>query len=133
MLNGKKVELPSGASLEISISPFEVAKELFQTSLEEVKKLNLDPNKEIDANFYKDLFCVGFSSKKIEACIKQCFEKCLYNGARITKDTFDPVEARQDYLLACFEVAQENIAPFMKPLYAKYQTILSQLTKSAQA
>lgn len=133
MVNGKEVKLPSGALLNIGVSTFEVAKAMYQVVLEEVRTTSLDPDKEIDANFFKDMACIGFSSKKIEACVWKCFEKCLYDGKRIDKDTFEPVEARQDYLLACYEVVQENVLPFMKPLYAKYQDILTLLKGSVQA
>lgn len=133
MSDSKKIKLPSGAELEIWISPFEVAKELYQTLLAEAKDLKLDPNAQVDVNLYKDIFCAGFSSKKVEACIKKCFEKCTYNGARIGTETFEPAEARQDFLLACFEVAQENVAPFMKPLYAKFQAIIELLRKNVRA
>lgn len=120
----KKVKLPSGAELEIGVSPFEVAKNLYQAVLEEVRVLKLDPAAEIDVNLFKDLYCAGFSSKKIEACVQKCFDKVLYNGLRVTPETWEPVEARQDYQEACWAVAQENIEPFTKSLYAKYQTIL---------
>lgn len=133
MIDGKKVQLPSGAELVIGVSDFEVAKDLYQAVLDEIKHLQLDPNAEIDSNLYKNLFCAGFSSKKIEACIYKCFEKCLYGGARITKATFEPVQAREDYMSICFEVVQENITPFMKNLYVKYQDILAQIQKNVQA
>jgi hypothetical protein len=133
MQENKKVTLPSGAELTIGISPFEVAKNLYQAILEEVRVLKLDPAAEIDVNLFKDLYCTGFSSKKIEACVTRCFEKVLYNGARVTAETWEPVEARQDYQEACWAVAQENIEPFTKSLYAKYQTILKGQQVSAQA
>ncbi len=130
--SSKKVKLPSGAELEIWVSPFEVSKALYQAMLDEVRGLKLDPKAEVDVNFFKDLFCAGFSSKKVEECLKECLKKATYNGARISSDTFEPVEARQDYMQVCFEVAQENVAPFTKSLYAKYQTIL-ELMKSVPA
>lgn len=130
MSDSKKIKLPSGAELEVWVSPFEKSKALYQALLEEVKEMKLDPNASVDVNFYKDLFCMGFSSKKVEACLSACFEKATYNGKRISSDTFEPVAARQDYLEACFEVAQENVAPFMKSLYAKYETILEKMKSS---
>lgn len=129
----RKLKLPSGAELEIWISPFEDAKALYQALLEEAKGLKLNPKDEVDVNFYKDLFCVGFSSKKIEACIAKCFAKCTYNGARISNDTFEPVDNRQDYMVACFEVAQDNVAPFTKDLYAKLQGLMSVIMPNIQA
>lgn len=125
----QKVTLPSGAILEIGLSPFASSKALYQACLEEGKGLELDPKAEVDANLFKDIFCVGLSSKKIEACLWKCMEKSLYNEMKITEDTFEPVEARDDYLTVCFEVAKANIMPFTKSLYAQYSPILAMLKK----
>lgn len=125
----KEVSLPSGAVLKVTAAPFKDSKALYQACLEELKDLNLDPKQEIDANFFKGLFCVGFSSKKIESALYKCFERCTYNGSRIVDDSiFESVEARDDYFTVCFEVAKENIMPFTKSLSVKYAHILGELT-----
>lgn len=126
------VTLPTGAQLEITVSPFAPAKALYQAVLEELKGLNLDPTKEIDVNLFKDFFCTGFASKKIEACLWECMKRATYNGLKVSDDTFEPVEAREDYIQVCFEVAKANIAPFLKSLYAQFGPILAKL-QSAQA
>jgi len=124
----KQITLPSGAILKITPSPFTDAKALYQAVLEEVRFLNLDAKTEM-ASVYKDLFCVGFSSKKIEAGLWKCFERCTYNSGngdlKIDKDTFEPIAARDDYWTVCMEVAKENIHPFAKSLYAEYGHILA--------
>ena len=97
---------------------------------EEGLSLKLDPKEEIDANFYKDIFFKALCSKKIEAALEPCLKRALYNGNKITADTFEPVEARDDYITVCFEVARENVYPFTKSLYAKYSHLLGQLQKS---
>lgn len=119
--------LASGAKLQITPSPFETAKALWQACLEEVKDMKMDPGSEIDVNFYKSLFCAGFSSKKIEAALKECFKRVVYRDMKIDKDTFEPVENREDYLEVCFEVAKANIEPFTKSLFVKYKDILTAL------
>lgn len=119
----KEVILPSGAKLEITPSPFGTAKALFQAVLEEMKELKLDKNLD-DVSVVKDLFCAGFSSKRIESALNECMKRVLYDGLKISDDTFEPVKARQDYLMACIEVAKENIHPFTKSLSAAYSAIL---------
>lgn len=126
------VDLPSGARLKISLSPFAVARDLYQAALEELKHLKLDPEAEVDANFYKDLFCTGLASKKIEKAIWKCMEKALYNDLKITEDTFEPEEARDDYFAVMFEVAKVNIHPFAKDLSAKYGHLLALVKNSPQ-
>lgn len=124
----KEVTLPSGAVLKLNSAPFKVSKALYQAVLEECKEVKISFDTPIDVNLIKDLFCTGFSSKKIEDALGKCFERCLYNGQKITDETFEPENARQDYLQVCIEVAKENIDPFMKSLYAQYGDILKGIT-----
>lgn len=125
----REVVLPSGAKLQISPSPFLVSKALFQSILEEAKSLKLDPQAEIDVNMFKDMFCGGFSSRKIELCLNECLKKVLYNGLRIDEETFEPDAARQDYVTVCWEVILENVTPFTKALTSKFSAILGSITK----
>lgn len=132
----KEIDLPSGAKLTITEAPFADARELYQAMLEEIKNIDLrvDDNSELATLlFLKDFFCYGFSSKKIEQCLEKCFIKCLYNSGegdfKIDKNTFEPVNAREDYLTVCMEVAKENILPFMKSLYAKYKPLIEKIKK----
>lgn len=123
----KEVVLPSGAKLKITPSSFAVSKELFQAVSEELKSLSISASTEIDINLFKDFFCAGLSSKKIEKCLWECMKKATYNDLKITEDTFEPVEAREDYLQVMFEVAKENITPFMKSLFASFGDILKKI------
>jgi hypothetical protein len=117
-------KLPSGAILKFNIAPFAEGKALYQAVLEEFRGLKL----------FKDLFCVALSSSKIEAALNKCIERALYNDLKIGKDTFEDVEARQDYIPLCFEIAKENIAPFAKSLYAEYKPLWEKAQKAvAQA
>jgi hypothetical protein len=121
------MKLPSGAELRITLAPFSDSKALYQAFLEEIKGLKVESSTEIDTNFIKDIFCVGLASKKFEVALWKCMERALYNNLKITENTFEPVEARQDYMLVCFEVAKENIAPFTKtlmPLFNQAKEIL---------
>lgn len=127
----KEVKLPSGAILKIGLPPFAVSRDLYQAVLEEAKGILIGSKTEM-ASVYKDLFCIGFSSKKIEACLWKCFEHCQYNNGqtgdlKIDKDTFEPEAARDDYMTVCMEVAKENIHPFAKSLYAEYGTFLTMI------
>lgn len=128
MSNSKKVGLPSGAELVITPAPFADAKALYQAVLEELKSLKLNPQDDVDVNLLKDLICAGFGSKKIELALSKCFQRATYNGLKVTDDTWEPVEARQDYLQACLEVAKENLLPFVKSLSAEFSTVFRAIT-----
>ena len=124
------MKLPSGAELEITPAPFKEAKALYMAVADELKGLRLNPEAEVDVNFFKDLFCTGLASKKIETALADCMKRVTYNGLKITDDTWEPLDARQDYLTACFEVAKENISPFTKSLSAQFGDVLQKLKGS---
>lgn len=123
------IKLPSGAELKITLSPFVISRDLYQAMLEELKVIKLDMEADVDGNFFKDIFCAGFSSKRVEKCIWKCMEKALYNDLRITEDTFESEAARDDYFAVMFEVAKANVMPFTKNLSVQYGHILDLLKK----
>ena len=123
----KSVVLPSGAKLDITEAPFSVAKELYRAVLAELKTLKIEGKTEVDYNLLKDLFCTAFSSKAIDESLQACFKSVAYNSLRIDEKTWEPTEARGDYMDACLEVAQVNLAPFMKSLFAESNRILANL------
>lgn len=123
----KKIDLPSGAVLTLTLAPFKDGKELFQAFAEELKSLKIDPNADVDANFFKDIFCSSICSKKFEAALEKCKARCLYNDLRIDDSTFEPEKARDDYLQVNYEVARANIMPFTNSLYAKFSQVLGRL------
>lgn len=120
----REVKLPSGATLKVTPAAFEISRALYQAILEEAKQIIIGSGTDM-ASVYKDLFCVGFSSKKIESCVWECMKKCTYNAGagdlKIDGQTFEPVSARDDYMTVCMEVAKENIGPFVRSLYAEYK------------
>jgi len=125
------IDLPSGAKLDTKIAPFEDSKNLWQALLEEAKTLKINSNDPMeDLTLLKDIFCMGLSSKKIEAMLWKCIERSTYNSMKIDRETFEPVDARQDYAIVCFEVARENILPFTKSLTQKYSQILAMMKSS---
>lgn len=126
----REVTLPSGAVLKLNPAPFADARNLYQAVLEELKGSRFDPQQSIDVNFFKDMLCSMLSSKKVEAALEKCMQRATYDGIKITKDTFEPVKARDDYLTVCFEVAKENVLPFMKSLYAQYAPLIAEVQKS---
>lgn len=125
------IKLPSNAELNITMASFTEARDLYQAILNEAKVLKISKNQEVE-DLVKDLLCSGFSSKNIEEKLWVCMRRATYNKAKITEDTFEPVEARGDYLVVCMEVARFNVFPFMKSLFAEYKTILNQLVKDSQ-
>lgn len=119
----KDIDLPSGAKLHISLAPFAAGKALYQAVLEEARDLRINDDAEVDVNLFKDLFCAGFSSKKIDKALDECMKKATYNSVKVSSDTFEPMEAREDYLDVCWEVAQFNLLPFTKSLMRQFSAL----------
>lgn len=126
----KKIKLPSGAELAITMAPFADSKALYQACLEELKHLKMDGRQEIDYNFLKDVFCSGLSSKKIEDAVFKCASRCLYGSLKITEDIFEEEKTREDYFDILYEVTKANIMPFTKNLYAKFSLVRESLASS---
>jgi hypothetical protein len=128
----REVTLPSGAKLNVALAPFADSKALYQALLEEAKGVKMDPQAEVDVNLFKDLFCAGLSSKKIEAAAMECAKRSIYNGEKLTLECFEPENARQDFYPMLFEVTKENVSPFTNDLYAKFK-LFSAMIQSVPA
>ncbi len=119
----REIKLNSGAILKLKPAAFAVSKALYQALLKEMKAISISTQTEM-ATLYKDLFCVGFSSPEIEACLWECMKRCTYNSGtgdlKIDAETFEPVARRDDYVKVCIEVSKENVLPFFKSLYAEF-------------
>ena len=114
----RKLKLPSGAELSITLASFPRAKALQQAVLKECGPMVKVGDKFSMLNSLKDFACVALSSPTIEACLVECLKSCTYNGSKITDETFEPAEARQDHPVVMYEVMQDNIGPFLKSLFA---------------
>lgn len=119
------ITLSSGAILTIHQTPFSVSKSLYQALLEESKSVKIEFGTDLDLNLWKDLFIVAMTSKKVEACMWECLKRALYNGEKINEQTFEPVEARRDYMGVLVEVAKYNVTPFLESLRSAYAQALA--------
>ncbi len=126
----KEVQLPSGAVLKVAPAPFAIARDLYQAILREMRGVTFATDGEV-GGWIKDLFCASFSSKEIERILQECMKRCLYNDSKFTDQTFEPIEAREDYVKVLAQVTMENVLPFMKSLFAEYSVAIA-MTKSIQ-
>lgn len=114
-----EVTLPSGKILKVTAAPFAEAKDLYESMLEQLSDLKIESNTEMLA-IYKDLFCKTFSNKRVAKALEACLKRSTYDNKRIDDTVFEPLDAREDYILVLWEVAQHNLAPFMKNLSAVF-------------
>ena len=110
------IALPSGAELTVNVAPFKDAKALFQAMAREWKELG--PGIMDNPKGMSSMFLSAFSSSDVEKALWPCMSRSLYNGEKITQDSFENEEARQDFIPACLEIVSENIVPFTKGLFS---------------
>ena len=123
----KEIQLPSGSTLKIGQIPFADAKALYQSCMEELRTVEVKSDT-MAIDLYKNLFCVGFSSKRVERALWECLKRCTYNGHKIEEKTWEAVEARQDYWKVCMEVGEEVITPFAKSLSVEFGRFFEAMT-----
>lgn len=124
------MKLPSGAELKANLAPFSDAKALLQALAEEGIELEIRGDQEVDYNFFKNIIFKALSSKKIEDCVLKCASRSVIEGVKITPDLFEAEDKRGDYYPMCLKVAEVNLLPFTKSLYAKLSPILEKLKSS---
>ncbi len=76
--------------------------------------LTIIGNEEVDT--LKNLLMQLGGSPRLEGVIFDCLISCTYNGVKITKDTFEPEDARADFYPLVWEVLKLNLRPFFKSL-----------------
>lgn len=118
----KQVELPSGRKIEIEPGLFKESKELLQALTAEFLRIGINGTDEV-GNLIKNVFCLALSSQAIETKLWVCLKRCTYQDLKITEATFEPIEAREDYIDILYEVAQENVRPFTKSLFAQFRAM----------
>ena len=131
--------LKSGVTVELAVAPFKVAKELFKVLANELKlvevdlgTLDLSKIQNTDINAIKNAILQLAGSDKVEAHVFACLARCTYNGVKITPDTFEPEEARGDYLPCALEVIKINVVPFFSGLELPSQTSGAQAGAASQ-
>lgn len=136
------ITLDSGAELVVTIASFKEGNHLLKTLARELKGVDLemdlspDTFKNIgdkDVNSLKNLVLQLLQSEAVEAAVMACAKRCLYNQQRITDQTFEPVEARPDFLPVVWEVMKANLRPFfsgLASLFSKSESPPSPAQKS---
>lgn len=122
-------ELPSGAVLTITDTPFEVSLALKEAVVEELKNVPFTASTDV-TDAIKNLYCISFSSPRIKKALGECLKRHLYNGMKIDAQTFQKIEARQDYETVCLEVTKAELAPFGKSGFVKFSQFAAEMINS---
>lgn len=132
-MNEKKT-LASGRVLILQMASFAIASRLMKAVAGELKAVKLGDalklsgamtaadlmQADLPVDALKDLVCQLLGSEPVEEAVRECMKGCQYNGEAMGADTFEPEDARQDYLPAAWEVMTLNLTPFFKSLSSKF-------------
>lgn len=99
------ITVPSCAEVIINAGGWDEANNLINTIR---RNIALVPE---TSSFMQTEMFIRSAPDVIEALWK-CLSRCTYNGSKITKQTFEPVETRQDYEAIVEACIDENKRPF---------------------
>lgn len=123
MANLKK-KLESGAELEVTMAGFEECMNLDEAVKAELAGIDFD--KESTITFYAKLS----GSRRLKEALWPCMLRATYNGQKITKETFEPEQARADFFPVAQEVLVFNLRPFFQGLGSQFAGIFLKVTGS---
>lgn len=124
------LDLKSGAKVEMEIASLSESAALRRSMAAEIvkadimidlQKLDLKTISQADLagdvfNSIKNVLLVLVSSETVERQLFVCMRRCRYNDVKITAETFEPKEARGDFLPIALEVIKINVLPFFAGL-----------------
>jgi len=125
------MKLASGAEVKINAADIGEAWALLQSFAERGLSITIRGGEEMP-DVLKSVFCAALASKDLHAKLMACAVKSTYNGLKVEEAVFQDLKAREDYLEVLYLVAEANLKPFTKSLYAKFTGILVQLEKLAE-
>ena len=127
----------NGVDVKINPADFINALKLKNAVLKAVKDSGVDISKidldKITASSLQPLLEVILTADTNEAVqdsIFKCLARCLYNGEKIVPDTFEPMEAREDYYEIVIACLKENLSPFFKSPISKLKSLAPKVSDS---
>ena len=128
-----KFKAPSGANVEIAIVEIGISWRLNKVVMAALgaggfskifnaipKEKNIDVMQVLEASPIIDALISVLTSEDVEEYVWQVLERCLYNGQKITRETFDPEKNRGDFIIVASRALWENVRPFWLPLISQF-------------
>ena len=131
---GEEITLQSGNTLRVQKASFDKANTLTNTIIDRLGGLlgTATSDAEIAPVLISGLSKI-ISDSEVQNQIISCFQGCLYNNQNLTKDTFEDVEARKDYIEVLIIVAEANVKDFLpENPFVMLKTRLSDLATKFQ-
>lgn len=137
----KQLTSSKGLPIVLNYADMQDVEELIQLIAKKAKELNLENVVRSLTSFeefcqqdvqtllplLQQIICDLESSKEFNTIVYNLLRVCTFNGIVITQQLFnDKPELREDYYTLKIEVVKFNLAPFLKKLSGKLQTISQQ-------
>ena len=137
----KQLMSSKGLPIILNYADMQDVEELIQLIAKKAKELNLENVVRSLTSFeefcqqdvqtllplLQQIICDLESSKEFNTIVYNLLRVCTFNGVVITQQLFnDKPELREDYYTLKIEVVKFNLAPFLKKLSGKLQTISQQ-------
>lgn len=130
--SGKTVVVQEGGWDEAVALRVAVASELAGADLGDLK-LSFNTEADLDIGKLLQIAMRLDASQKVADALFVCLGRCTYDGQRITKQTFEPRDARGDYYPIVIACLKENIGPFFVPLLSKLNPVLERMQNALVA
>ena len=125
----------NGSKADIKILPFQEAIELKNVLFKSIadSKISMNSLKGIQTDTLITIELIEplvnsvlfvDSNPKFNEVLMKCLGRCLYNGVKITYQTFEEIESREHYYPIVIELIKVNIIPFFKGLASRLQALL---------
>lgn len=109
----------NGAKVVICAAPLMEAFNLKSLIQKALLTNNIKLEEALDNDIFSILMALDSSPEIFEAMFK-CLEKSTYNNIKITKETFEPEQARADLYEVFYYCLKVNVYPFFKSLLSKF-------------
>ena len=120
----------NGVDVKINPADFLSSLKLKNAVLKSVKDSGVDISKidldKINASSLQpilEVILTADTDKDVQDSIFKCLARCLYNGEKIIPETFEPIEAREDYYEIVIACLKENLSPFFKSPISKLRSL----------
>lgn len=114
----QEFKAPTGAKVVIRPAPWSAAK-LLKRAIENRVGISGIPSMNAPVEQIFTTFLRVDSCPEIERTLFECLQYCTRGGQKIVEETFDDVEAREDYYEIAIACAKENLGPLVKGLRSK--------------
>lgn len=127
----------SGAKVKINIADFEDAQNL-KFAIQKALKAEGFEMKDMGDILSSDMWPIAKlamavdCSKEVNDALWPCLARCSRNGDKITKLTFEPVDARQDYYEIIVSCIKENVGPLFVGVSAVLKKLFSKPLNEGQ-